>query len=148
MTDNSYLTGGNRPFYLHFTFEHEGLACAIHDLQRSLQDTSKSITTTELSRRLSQLRQLMTKHFQEEEGGCFDEICAQHPHMCSATRQMETAHRMLLAYIDRLTRELDGSGVTAQWKVHFHDFAAEMKKHEQEELAFVRRGLHLMDEDE
>lgn len=147
MTSDSYLTGGNRPFYLHFTFEHEGLDCAVHDLQRSLQDPKKPIAKTQLSKRLSQLRDLMTKHFHEEEEGCFDEICAQHPHMCPATRQMELSHRLLLTQLDKLVRDLEANSVTEDWQDDFDAFADEMNKHHKEERAFVRRGLHLADED-
>ncbi|QDU78067.1 hypothetical protein Pan97_51470 [Bremerella volcania] len=146
MTSDSYLTGGNRPFYLHFEFEHEGLDCAVHDLQRCLHDTKKSIAKAQLSRRLTQLRDLMTKHFHEEEEGCFDEICAQHPHMCPATRQMELSHKLLLSQLDGLARDLEVHSVTEDWKEEFDAFAVEMNKHKEEEQAFVRRGLDLPEE--
>lgn len=147
MTSDSYLTGGNRPFYLHFTFEHEGLDCAVHDLQRCLRDPNKTIVKSQLSMRLSQLRDLMMKHFHEEEEGCFDEICAQHPHMCPATRQMERAHRLLLSQLDALVRDLDHTSVTEEWIEGFDAFADEMNKHKEIEQAFVRRGLQLSDEE-
>lgn len=147
MTSDSYLTGGNRPFYLHYEFEHEGLDCAVHDLQRCLQDPKKPIAKDQLTRRLSQLRSLMTKHFREEEEGCFDEICAQHPHMCPATRQMEQTHQMLLSQLDALVRELEAHLVTKDWVEGFDAFADEMNKHKEEEQAFVRRGLYLPDDE-
>jgi len=146
MTSDSYLTGGNRPFYLHFTFEHEGLDCAVHDLQRSLKDPKKPVAKTHLSSRLMQLRDLMTRHFHEEEEGCFDEICAQHPYMSSATRQMELSHRLLLSQLDQLARDLETHTVSKDWKARFDAFAEEMNKHHEEEQAFVRRGLQLPEE--
>ncbi|MBA2114781.1 hemerythrin domain-containing protein [Bremerella alba] len=147
MSSDSYLTGGNQPFYLHFTFEHEGLDCATHDLQRSLRDSQKPISKAELSKRLTQFRDLMAKHFHEEEEGCFDEICAQHPHMCPATRQMELSHRLLLTQLDKLSRDLESHSLTDEWKDQFDAFAADLNKHKKEELAFVRRGLQLAEED-
>lgn len=149
MTDNSYLTGGNRPFYLHFAFEHEGLDCAVHDLQDSLHNTEKPVTAEQVDQRLVQLRDLMTKHFHEEEEGCFDEICAQHPHMCRATRKMEGVHRKLMEQLDQLSTELHRrKSVTKSWKNDFDAFADAMKRHEDQEKDFVRRGLDLGDEDD
>jgi len=147
MTSDSYLTGGNRPFYLHFKFEHEGLDCAVHDLQRCLRDPRKPIAKAQLQARLTQLRDLLTRHFHEEEEGCFDEICAQHPHMCGATRRMEHSHRLLLNQLDKLARDLEAHRLTEEWKEKFDTFANEMTKHKKEEQAFVRRGLYLNDED-
>ncbi len=147
MTSNSYLTGGNRPFYLHFEFEHEGLDNAVHDLQRRLEDVDRPVPKDQLSKRLTQLRDLLTKHFREEEEGCFDEICAQHPHMCPATRQMEHAHRLLLSQLDKLARDLKAGSVTEDWLEGFTAFAHEMNKHKEEEQAFVRRGLQLPDDE-
>ncbi|MEW4563642.1 hemerythrin domain-containing protein [Bremerella sp. JC770] len=146
MTSDSYLTGGNRPFYLHFTFEHEGLDCAVHDLQRSLKDPKKPVAKAHLSSRLTQLRDLMIRHFHEEEEGCFDEICAQHPHMCTATRQMELSHRLLLSQLDQLARDLETHTVSKAWKARFDAFAEEINKHHKEEQAFVRQGLQLTDD--
>ncbi|WDI44697.1 hemerythrin domain-containing protein [Bremerella sp. P1] len=148
MTSDSYLTGGNRPFYVHFTFEHEGLECAVHDLQRCLRDPKKKIVKEQLSMRLTQLRDLMTKHFHEEEEGCFDEICAQHPHMCPATHKMEMTHRLLLSQLDNLVRDLEAELVSEDWKDSFDAFADEMEKHKEEEQAFVRRGLLQAEEGE
>lgn len=146
MSDNTYLTGGNKSFYVHFAFEHEGLDCAIHDLQSSLRGPKKGLTTPQLASRLTQLRDLMTRHFREEEEGCFDEICAQHPHMCPATRQMEATHRKLMKQIDLLAQHLPAGKVTEDWKNQFEDFANAMQEHEDEEKAFVRRGLQLGEE--
>ncbi|GAA4431866.1 hemerythrin domain-containing protein [Bremerella cremea] len=146
MSDNTYLTGGNKSFYLHFAFEHEGLDCAIHDLQRSLRGPTKGLTTPQLSLRLVQLHELMTKHFREEEEGCFDEICAQHPHMCPATRKMETTHRNLMQQIDSLIDTLEADKISENWKEQFDKFVTAMKEHEEEEKAFVRRGLELSEE--
>ncbi|MFN3149366.1 hemerythrin domain-containing protein [Bremerella sp.] len=146
MTSDSYLTGGNRPFYLHYEFEHEGLDCAVHDLQRCLRDPKKLVAKSQLLMRLTQLRSLMAKHFHDEEEGCFDEICAQHPHMCPATRQMERTHQLLLARLDTLARKLETHSVTEDWKDGFDAFADEMNKHKEEEQAFVRRGLYLSDD--
>ena len=147
MTSNSYLTGGNRPFYLHFEFEHEGLDNAVHDIQRRLEDVDRPVPKDQLSKRLVQLRDLLNKHFREEEEGCFDEICAQHPHMCPATRQMEQAHRLLLSQLDKLAGDLEAGSVTEDWLEGFTAFANEMNKHKKEEQAFVRRGLQLPDDE-
>lgn len=144
---DSYLTGGNKSFYIHFTFEHEGLDCAVHDLQSALRDSELELTAGQLKQRLTQLRHLMTKHFEEEEEGCFDEICAQHPHLCADTRGMEGTHRQLLKAFDKLVKTLDTNQVSENWKKQFDKFAADMKAHEEEEQAFVRRGLQIGDED-
>ncbi len=144
---DSYLNEGSRPFYDHFTCEHEAVDSAIHNLQRDLNDSSKKLPTPQIARRLIQLREMMSRHFLEEEEGCFDEICARQPHMCAETKQLEQAHRMLLEVLDELILDVDEANTGTAWRTRFNRFEHTVMAHEKDERTLVRRGLMLSEDD-
>lgn len=147
MNGNSYINEGTRPFYVHFTMEHEAVDCAIHDLQRALNDPAKHLTAQQMGQRLIQLRAKMSEHFREEEEGCFDEICSRQPHLCSETNELEKKHRMLLGMLDELILDVDEAHSSDHWRTRFNRFEHEVMAHEQEERKLVRRGLMLPEDD-
>lgn len=144
---HSFLNEGSRPFYTHFTCEHEAIDGAIHELQRDLNDANKKLPTSQIAGRLIQLREMMSRHFLEEEEGCFDEICARQPHMCTETKQLEQTHKMLLEIVDELISDVDEANSGSVWLTRFNRFEHTMMAHEKEERTLVRRGLMLPEED-
>lgn len=144
---DSYLNEGSRPFYSHFTCEHEAVDSAIHELQNDLNDRDNPLPTSQIARRLIQLRELMSRHFLEEEEGCFDEICARQPHMCTETKQLEQAHRMLLEVLDELILDVDNANVGTAWQTRFDRFEKTVMSHEKDERTLVRRGLMISEDD-
>lgn len=144
MTGNSFMNEGNRPFYFHFKVEQKRIDDAIHDLQRIVRQAS---TEGEISERLTRLRDMMAQHFEEEEGGCLDEIVTQHPYLSGETRQMEQEHRLLLEEFDALIEDATQDASSTKWKARFNEFEQSLMEHERQERALVRRGLQLSEED-
>lgn len=144
---DSFLNEGSRPFYAHFTCEHEAMDGAIHDLQNDLNDANKHLPTPQIARRLIQLREMMSRHFLEEEEGCFDEICARQPHMCPETKQLEQTHKMLLEVLDELIADVDEAYSGTAWRTRFNRFEHTVMSHEKDERTLVRRGLMLPEDD-
>jgi hypothetical protein len=100
-----------------------------------------------LIERLTDLRQQLDRHFeQEEQGGCIEEAVTYRPALAPLAKSLEAEHAALLDDLDQLIRCL-GRHVSGQDWVElvrrFDQFAETVRAHEAAESDILQRGFNL-----
>lgn len=83
--------------------EHEQIHQALKGIERSLQDDGHAPGNRLLALRLSQLRELLVRHFeQEDEGGCLEQAACCCPRLSAAVDRIAGEHKSLLRQLNEL----------------------------------------------
>jgi hypothetical protein len=97
--------------------------------------------------RLTDLRDHLCDHFdQEEQGGFLEESIARMPRLSAAAREVVAEHPQLLAELDALLADLPVGDIREEvWQVAGHGFATftdHLLAHERNENAVVQQGYN------
>jgi hemerythrin len=93
--------------------EHKQIHKVVKGIERAIQKSSSLHGDLHLETALDQLRELLVRHFeQEEDGGCLEQAACCCPRLSKAVSQIAGEHKSLLSQLDALITRARG-GLTA-----------------------------------
>ena len=133
-----------RPYLYHLRAEHRRL----HALLRRLRDAlvSSEDPAGSFAESLAELRNELSHHFAEEEGGgCMEEAVSRFPGLSAEAARIEAEHPRILAELDRLIAVARGFQATARNRVAMQEalesFLEQIRAHEHAESDLLRQGF-------
>src|SRR5262245_14180241 len=138
-----------RCYVNHLIAEHRRL----HALLRQMRvEMAHSVSPDEqpsfagVKRALTRLREELTRHFAEEEGGgCLDEAVSRCPRLSDEERRIEAEHPVILAKVDRLIEHAMDLPPNLQNQIAlkdaFDELCAQLCAHEGAENALLEEGF-------
>jgi len=129
----------------HFRREHSRIHQAVRDVEHELHLAATSRDDERVATRLTQLRQTLARHFNDEdEGGCIEEAISRCPSLSREAVLVEKEHPMLLQLIDRLIERARSGFVgcaTDDFVESFRRFAKTLHAHEAAENSILERAF-------
>lgn len=114
--------------------EHKQIHEVVREIEKEIQDNASVHGGLQLAPGLGQLRELLVRHFeQEEDGGCLEQAACCCPRLSNAVTQIAAEHQTLLRQLDGLIDSAhDGLTVAeaGEFSHLFEDFTRQLKAHD------------------
>ena len=137
-----------RPYVEHLLAEHRRLHSMLTRAKRAIRSDGGSTLgwAWRTYAILSQVRDELRQHFEEEEGGgCMDEAVSRCPRLAAELRRIEAEHPEILLSLDRLIADvMDGTNSVedrATLSHQFDELCRQLHAHEAAENELLRRGF-------
>ncbi|PHR99751.1 MAG: hypothetical protein COA78_24640 [Blastopirellula sp.] len=156
MTTNNFGISGSEGFLRHLSGEHQAIDHELKAVEGTFERTDPAHSTVEFSKllatRMNRLKEVLRKHFCEEEGiGCLEEAVARRPRLSHQATLLGQEHGELMADLNRLIEavehEPEDDEKLIELKKTFDHFVEMVKLYESNESLLVRRGLNAVLED-
>ena len=109
--------------------EHRQIRQVVAEIEDAIRDTESVHGDRQVTTKFGQLRELLVRHFQQEEdGGCLEQAVCCCPRLSTAVDQIAGEHRSLLAQLDKLINQAQ-NGRTAAEVGEFSRLFAAFRKH-------------------
>jgi len=138
-----------RPYVDHMLAEHRRLHQLLCSMRAGIEQSAGRDCQelfTEVAQCLKLLREELSRHFAEEEGGgCLDEAVSRCPRLSGAQRSIEAEHPLILERVDRLIDEATklppNLGNQIAVKDAFNELYVQLCLHERAENALLQEGF-------
>ncbi|MGY8770219.1 MAG: hypothetical protein ACKVH8_17520 [Pirellulales bacterium] len=151
MTTNNFAFSGSSGFLHHLSKEHQAIDHELKIVEGTFQRTDPAHSTSDISKlltsRMIRLKEVLSKHFCEEESiGCLEEAVARRPKLSHQATLIGQEHVELMTDLDRLIEavemEPEDDEKLIELKKTFDRFVEMVKLYESNESLLVRRGLN------
>ncbi|MBA4019958.1 MAG: hypothetical protein C0483_22560 [Pirellula sp.] len=149
--NNIYHIHEHNPYYVQAVAEHRVLHAAVEQLEHLIANGPATVATSgnvaEARRRMGDLRDLLRKHFdQEEAGGYLEEAIVLDPKTAPQAAQFQRQHHEFIEFLDSMRDLANRSDLDCKsWKSlgdGLSRFATQLNAHEVAENAMLRRAFN------
>jgi len=137
-----------RPLMGRILHEHTELKHILHTLDEVFRATGSSLPEKQrvYQGRLTDLREFLKAHFEEEEcGGCMEEALSLAPHLAAEAASLEHEHAQLLHELDELLTKNAAAPTPQAWRQNEAACAAfvnHVLMHEGRETRLLQKGFN------